>query len=509
VNELDGWRRNSINYMPELMNLMVNVKKTRAKNIYAYMTYDLNNINFKDKARVKCRDALDIALVPRDLDAAVLGKKYSQDDVLSTILTQVSRYSGKAKLTPDPGWVKLKLKLADHFARRYFKGGRVRKQVSAEIISRHMKPVIEKMVKNGGIFQDLNVQLADKTKTFSIHFFLKEIVKCVMAKAIDADKCGQGISAWSKTLNSLFCPLFRAIEECFKESLKETVIFENGMKEEEFDAKISAMFEVMKQTFVNDFKEYDSRQNADTQFFEDVVLWMFVPETMIELYRAMRLGARQKSVALSLFNEAKKNSGEAATLFTNTVLNMMFVSLITKVTNVRCEGYKGDDSFINADKVELFNWVTTWSEDVHVPMQSDIDFPIHADFVGYWLSPFGLIPDILKILCKMISKDYGKKKGYVEELKLSINDKEKFLTYEKVLHLRKIYADVYNIGSHQFNMLLSTWEFARTDLEVDSNRVGFAALYDNDNIYAFDDLTEAQKNQKRVKQMYGDTTMEI
>jgi hypothetical protein len=499
----------AVNFIPEITLLCSRIKKNTRQGLMSYMLYDFTNIKPESKYVLKTRDPLNPEnLIPSNMDQTVLGKKYSQSDVLSTIMTQLARYSKEKSIDVSPGWRRIRDKVRAKFISRFFRTDKLPQVTNADI-AKHLNPVIAKMKANGGVFQDLNLALRPLDQTYTIHFFLKDVTKCVMAKTNDADKCGQGISAWSKTLNALFCPIFRAIEEKFKSCLKENVIYENGTSEEEFDYKVASCFDHDLKQFVNDFKQFDESQDADTQFLEDVVLEMFIGPKFLHGYRQMRLKAKQKSVALSLMNKGCKNSGESATLFTNTIVNMFYVCLTTKVKGVACEGYKGDDSFINALAIELCNQVYLLDPDVHLPMKSDIDFPLHTDFVSYYLSEFGIIPDVLKIVNKLLSKEFDRKVGYIQELRESIEDKTKFLNYRKLVYLRRIYYDTYGMSEEQFDQLMCTWHYLRKKLELGDNRVMFSALVVGETYHGYDDQTEAMKNQKRVKQFYGDTSISI
>jgi len=491
------------------------------------MTFDMTKIRPQTGYVYKMKDPLNPhALVPVDLDAPVLGKKYSQKDLVQTIMTQLERYSKSKSTQTDPGWRALKGKLQRHFVGRYFKKGS-RFELSNEDLARHINPVIEKMKQTGGLFQDLNISLRPLSQTYTIHFFMKDIVKAVMAKTNDADKVGQGISAWSKTLNAVFCPIFRAIEERFVRCLNDNIIYENGTPESVFDFKISELYDHNCQTIVNDFKQFDDKQDANTQFLEDVILELFLGEKFLRLYRQMRLKAKQKSSICSLWNLGCKNSGESATLFTNTLVNMFYCCLTMVCSGIRCEGYKGDDSFINAEKIELVNLIEKWNASCHLQMQSDIDFPLHADFVSYWLSKYGIIPDILKILCKGFSKDLSaivtvfedpsngfrkeniKPTPYYLLLRQAFKDKLKFLTYPKLVYLKRIYRDLYGLDDHQFNMVLSCFYYYAVAVRPGDNSRGFNAIYHGEPTFDLDVLSEAEKNQKRVKQTLKTTEIRI
>lgn len=492
-----------INYTPELIGLFNYVKKNRREGVYSYMAYDMSAVKPQIKATVKVRDSFDPSLlIPTNLDQPVMGKKYTQTDVLTTLFTQLHRYARAKSVNHNRKFEGYTSELRNMFARRFFKS-QVFPKVSNELISKHMNPVIAKMQASGGVFHDLNISLRPLSETYTIHFFLKDITKCVMAKSNDVSKVGQGISAWTKTLNAVFCPLFRAIEEVFKKSLRKNVLFENAIMEEDYDCFVEDHYKFEACKHVRDYKEYDSFQDADTQLCEDILLEGFVDRKFLRLYRAMRLKAKQRAQNCTLQNIGGKNSGESATLFTNTLLNMFLSAMSTKVRGVHCEMYKGDDSLINADSVEVHNWLADLDPSLRLPMVADMDFPIHADFAGYWISSYGIIPDVLKILCKFISKDFSRSEKYRRELSESLVDKSKFFTYQKLLYLRKVYWDLYRIDDFCFHQMMSTYAYYMGEFEEDANLVGMNALMVSSACRETDELTPAEKDMKRRKNAYA------
>jgi hypothetical protein len=178
--------------------------------------------------------------------------------------------------------------------------------------------------------------------------------------------------------------------------------------------------------------------------------------------------------------------------------------LIVEPTDVIIEGFKGDDTFINAKEIRLTNFLMHLSagDEYHIPMKSDVDFPEHVDYCGFYLSPFGLIPDLIRYLNKFGTKDitkYNPKvKDYPEELRKSMQDKVKFFTYEKIVYLYKIYKDLYDLNTHQIDMIFSTFKYFTMWKLQSHHMTGMAALYDSDDFYKFEDRTVTQMNSKRI-----------
>lgn len=455
-------------------------------------------------------------LIPVDIDLPASGKSYDARSNLSCVLTQLSRYSKLKSVNLDKSWYCIMGAINKNFCSRFLK--RKPTVVSNEQFALYVNPVIEKMAKCGGIFKELHVALNDKNETFTIRFFLKTIQKVVLSKTLDADKCGQGISAWSKTINALYCPIFRAISQNLRSDLKDNVIYENGISENEYDYRVASLWQHDNEIMVNDFKEYDSKQDASTQFLEDCTYSMYLPPEFLSLFRAFRLRGKQKSAFVTLNRLAVKDSGAPDTLDSNTILNMHHRALSTRVIDVAIEAYKGDDSVINARKIIICNKLAEFDPTLHLPMQSDMDFPLHGDMGGWYYSQFGLIPDIFKIIAKFVCKDFAAKSAaleiweakrlnvshlpYCEQIQAALRDREKFLNERKLMYYARILHDVYGFQAREYNIVMETFYYLMSDrFKPDDLRI-FSSLYYSDSGYDRDDLTEADKNRKRVIQTY-------
>lgn len=441
-------------------------------------------------------------LVPMDLDDCVLGKRYRVTDLISTVMTQISRYAKKRSTSFPHEWMSIYYKMQEAFKNRYLDEKKIRR-VTAEDISRHLHPVVEKMARTGKIFNiDGLFMNSNLDETFKIRFFLKDITKAVLAKSSNADKCGQGISAWSAEMNAVYCALFRAIEEKFVYALKDNSLDANKMSEADLDYEIKNRYDPSFPSMVNDYSQFDESQNAATQLLEDAFLDLFVPSFMTEIYREMRLKAKMVSPIATLVNEALKNSGESATEFMNQIVSRFITMMIVKPSDVIVEGYKGDDTFINAKKIKLSNWLLTLNPSLTIPMKSDIDYPKHVDFCGFYLSPYGIIPDLLRYDNKFLTKEFFKQRSdgldYCNELRNSMQDRWKFLTYEKIRYLYEVYRDIYHLTDHEIDMIIMTYKYFSVNKAEEHHQYGASALYDGDNNYQFNDHGAQAQNAKRV-----------
>lgn len=492
----------SIDYTHYLQQLINKWKKNPKTSQYAYLLYDFENVKYERQFSLNSLTPMNPeCLIPMDIDQCILGKKYNVSDSISTLLTQLSRYSKKRSTTFAYEWMSIYHKLQEAFIDRYLVRENISPVTDADI-SKHLIPVIEKMTKSGKIFNANVFNLSDLKNTFTIRFFLKDITKAVIAKTNDADKCGQGISAWSTEMNMLFCAIFRAIEEKFIKALKPNSLDANQMSEAEFDYEIEQRYDPRYPVLVNDYSQYDESQNSATQLLEDSFLEIFIPKEITKIYREMRLKAPMVSNIAKMMNEAVKNSGESSTEFMNQIVSRFICMLLIKIKDLIVEGYKGDDTFINAKKISLSNWLLTLNPELKIPMKSDIDYPKHVDFCGFYLSEFGVIPDILryinKFLCKEPLKYNPKVQDYPEALRQSMDDRWKFMSFKKLVYLKEVYRDLYQMTDHQFDALIMTYKFFSMNKPSDQNYLGMDALYSGDNNYEFEDRNEADKNKKRI-----------
>jgi hypothetical protein len=474
-------------------------KKETSSTLLGAAHHDATTIKPETSYRFKTRDPVaPPELNFGSLDRPLLGKAYEQGQMWQTITTQLARYSKANPTHPNVHYLEHLDSFTRIFATRFFRTHKP-VPVTNELLAKHLKPVIEKFLEKGSHFQDLYIALCDRRQAFRIHFFLKRIIKASLSRCNAANKVGQGISAWPKQLNAVYCAIFRAIEERFRDVLLPHVLYENGNRMADIDAFVAKRFDGSLESFTNDFTCYDEHQDATTQLLEDAVLQLFMPSQYLWLYRQMRLRAKQTSKQLSLWNQGAKNSGESATLFTNTLVNMFVMALTTEVRGAKLEMYKGDDQVVNAVSIELRNMLA--DKNLEPPkFKSDLDYPLFPDFASYYLSPYGIIPDVAKILAKFLSKDHQARTEYFAELKTGLSDHRTFLSPEKWIFLRGAYSHVYGWDEHVCDMLLATFNWYTSSHSTASDQlVGFNALMANGNLREIS-MSDVQLNVKKSKQ---------
>jgi len=332
---------------------------------------------------------------------------------------------------------------------------------------------IKKLKSNGGVFHPLYIGTEELQRQFAIDFFMKDITKPALLKSTDRDKCGQGISAWHKSLNSAFCVILRAVEKSIESSMKNNIIHANSEKEAEFDLKVKALFNGDKRNFINDYTEWDKNNDQFTQMLEDWIIELFLDPKMLWLYREMRKMAKMSGKNFSLINYFAKNSGESDTLGMNNRVNeaLLCITFTWDYDDDLVE-IQGDDQGINSFNINFnTDLLSTLLPFIKLAKEAKIEFPKYLEFVGYFMTEYGIIPDLFRFMQKLLSKDLTKNKHiddkkyynqnltYNEEIVLSVKDKMKFLTIEKLICLRQINLDIYGISAAVTDKMVSTMNY--------------------------------------------------
>lgn len=189
-------------------------------------------------------------------------------------------------------------------------------------------------------------------KMVVIQHFLKTIEKLKVEPNYPlSSKPGQGISAWGATFNSILCVFFRSIEMCLIESLKDEVIFANGLNDNDLSNIFNAsnFNQYTDQAIECDFSKFDKSQDLLTQAFTRKVLKLFGlhSDEILDLYfEHCANWTLNQPTLFKLQGQAKKHSGEPGTLFNNTTLNMAIITSLFEFEDIKLLLFKGDDSLM-------------------------------------------------------------------------------------------------------------------------------------------------------------------
>lgn len=197
-------------------------------------------------------------------------------------------------------------------------------------------------------------------KQFFTDFILKDMIKAkVGPDQIGKDKAGQGIGAWSKQINPIFCIWFRAAVKALNRSFNPENVFANGWDDARFyhymEAKVLNMDPSEYESMENDFTEYDSNQKkCHVKFTSKIWLRLGMPAHLVEQWCNMRHERRMVARGFaSTTVQDRKDSGEPATLQDNSELGRAIVFDLLEITELLLALGKGDDILIIARKIRF------------------------------------------------------------------------------------------------------------------------------------------------------------
>ncbi|APQ43043.1 non-structural polyprotein [Bastrovirus-like_virus/VietNam/Bat/17819_21] len=241
--------------------------------------------------------------------------------------------------------------------------------------------------------------------------FLKAQQKPMLGKdPLEADKAGQGISAWDKTLNLIMAPWTRLLEQVLVNQSKGTVRILSQMS----DSQVMAILEqdtVEGEKYIdNDWTKFDSNQNNLTrEILRRALLRIGAPPILvsyfIEQLKTRRICAAQSSLVVN----DKKDSGAPHTLVDNCLFNL---AICLDVMQDFDKLYiKGDDSLARGPDVS-FNLPRLNHYNKTCGFQFKPNTSSVGQFVSFLVSPRGVALDLARIAAKVTSRAYTNKEDY-------------------------------------------------------------------------------------------------
>ncbi|ART66862.1 ORF1 [Bat Middle East Hepe-Astrovirus] len=238
-------------------------------------------------------------------------------------------------------------------------------------------------------------------------------------------KAGQGIDAWSKKANLVIGPFIRAAQERLLRRLKPTVM----MILHQSDADVRDWIRSVhtgNTCVCNDFTEFDSTQNDGTTRFECLLLAdLGVPKPIVNTYKALRESARVHANGVVTDAAYARMSGEANTLFGNTVVTMAVNALLFPGA-FDWAAFKGDDSIIcnprNRSDPDIISHQTG--------MQCKIEEQHVSEFVGLLISTDHVFPDLRRRVGKLTGRGYPGDPMARDQFSQSVRDTLALITPE-------------------------------------------------------------------------------
>jgi len=236
-----------------------------------------------------------------------------------------------------------------------------------------------------------------------VRFHLKNIFKPdTTSKDLDVYKAGQGISAWSSDLASLFCLAWRIINDIDRLTERNdadvTVLTDNGIDEVAFLESVNAAMAKLNgypvQHGIADAVMFDSFQNKWTQYIE-YYYWkkLGVNESFLAWYYSYRSGTKMIGMTFSLIGGEEKHSGEPNTLGNNGVVMKTLANHIIRGNGPRVQCYKGDDF----DKCQMnlkIDELAKEEVESYCPLKIKVMIKQAGEFCGMTISQDGMTPNL-------------------------------------------------------------------------------------------------------------------
>ncbi|AMD81605.1 non-structural polyprotein [Bastrovirus 3] len=216
-------------------------------------------------------------------------------------------------------------------------------------------------------------------------------------------KPGQPIQPVHHLINLFFSQVFRAVAAALKRSFKDNVLFVDGHSEADLSAFVARHYDWRDTYIANDFTAFDSTQGPRTMDLEVEILKRVGIDTQIaELYTEFRKNATYSGPGADLAADGMRMSGEANTLLGNTlVTGILHCAYLNQEPAWMM--FKGDDAII-AGPPEMELDCETMQEDYGMKAKPErMEVP---EFVSFFVSPYGLLPDFFRIANKMVSNDH-------------------------------------------------------------------------------------------------------
>lgn len=335
---------------------------------------------------------------------------------LQTLLDRYGRGSKIVKM--DRNAIKFANEIVNNFISKSFK---VKKpKINKSKLTFHFFDTLKSMQKKNSM--DLINDEFTK-RTFRISHYMKGQNKVWLKdhKVCGEIKAGQGISNVNKNINLCFSVLFRSIMDTLKDAnqIKDHIYIANGQDDNEYGNAV--MHELRgidfdkKKKAVCDISEQDTGYNNFVLFLELLFMRKIgIDEDVIRSYKSVRESYQIICpTVFSMWCENMQTSGQAGTLTGNTLNNLIITSYLIETKNPAFIGVKGDDYVciaddikLNEDKVKLLSMVTD--------QKLKFDLVEIPDFIGYYVTPKGLIPILPKLVMKAISKIIPEEKLFYE-----------------------------------------------------------------------------------------------
>jgi len=273
----------------------------------------------------------------------------------------------------------------------------------------------------------------DFLQDLKIDFFMKKQAKFDSKEGFDTSKkVGQGVASVMKSLNVLLSAYGRAlmkrIPEISKNNKHPFYLFTHGSDKDISDQYKQGIQGHKYEDYLwicNDFSEWDAHyNNTFTELTCYILECCGLDRRIINWYRINRKQWRMvcftKEGKIVIKGSDKQFSGGPLTIFENSILNATLMNTIFKFTDLILAGYKGDDSANFAKSATLTPIGKRFIEDNNLLLKKHASK--FGEFAGFFMTPYGFFPDVVRQTAKFISKTYKDNKHFNEALQ-SVQEK--------------------------------------------------------------------------------------
>nr|QYF49505.1 MAG: non-structural polyprotein [Xinjiang sediment hepe-like virus 1] len=284
--------------------------------------------------------------------------------------------------------------------------------VSKEDVDTCFTQACEKMAARGHTSDKLkDVTSWSEQGVSVVKSFLKAQQKPMLAKdPLTADKAGQGISAWDKTLNIMMSAYTRTLELVLTKQSAGRIRVMTGMTDLEVMSVLEQDGKPDDRFLANDWTQFDSNQNNLTrQILLKSLRKIGCPDKLLEAFERQLSKRRICFDALSLTVNDKKDSGAPHTLVDNCLFNLAICYDL--MSGFDFLYIKGDDSLARGANVS-FDSLKMKAYGDNCGFKFKPQTATSGEFVSFIVNKYGVAFDLPRVTAKIQSRSYTSIEDY-------------------------------------------------------------------------------------------------
>lgn len=289
----------------------------------------------------------------------------------------------------------------------------------------YMTSLQDKLNHKPNLINELQEEFNEFSETLT--FAMKRQTKFDPKIGFDSsDKVGQGVAAMSKKVNILMGAYARfmmdRIRDLFIKQGKKIILATHDS-----DANLNDLYTATYDScdpkitswLLNDFSEWDSSvRTCMIKLTEWLLIASGCPEWLATWFTLNRT-----AWTMVYFNKLGKTylrgtetqfSGNPFTIFENTTIDLALMFLLYDFDKIQMAMFKGDDSAVRCANATFTPYASRIIKELGIGLKPCVT--TIGEFAGYFLTEFGLFPDVLRYACKFISKLYRDEEHFNEAL---------------------------------------------------------------------------------------------